>query len=609
MAISVGEFRVNCSVQRPSISRRVDHLKTSLSSAFKPLLRELQEVPLQIRASEIIKNTSVRLLDAFVDSVFEFHDQPLLPSQSNFAPVEELGEAVLVTEIEGRIPDEFPEGVYVRNGANPLFGGLKSTTSMFGRSSHIWVEGEGMLHASYFNKDSGGSWNVFYNNKHVHTETFKLERHRNKPSFLPTVEGDPLAILSAHLLNLLRLGKVNKYISNTSVFMHSGKLYSSAENHIPQEIDILSLETLGNWDVNGAWNRPFTTHPKKAPGTGDLVIIGVDVMKPYFVLGVISADGKKLVHKVDLKFKRCTLCHEIGVTQRYNVIIDFPITLDVVRLIRGGPLVRYDKEEYARIGVMPRFGDAESVRWFEVAPSCAFHILNCYEDGDEVVVCACRARGSVIPGPDYGLNKFEWFSRGFKPVISAGDQYDDSLTQDGLLFARCYEWRLNMLNGEVKEKYLTGTEFALDFPFINGNFTGVKNKYGYTQVVDSSASTASGMAKYSGLAKLYLGEPEPEFNLGKKQCENFVKAEYHKFEKNTFCSGAAFVPKRGDSKEDDGWIICFIYNEDNCISQVYLIDAKNFTSEPVAKIMLPCRVPYGFHSAFISMPSQQLQDQ
>ncbi|XP_059639102.1 carotenoid 9,10(9',10')-cleavage dioxygenase 1-like [Cornus florida] len=605
MAISTCEFQVNCCVQRPSISRRVDYFKTSLSSTFKPLLRELQQIPLRISVSEIIKNTSVRLLDAFVDSLFEFNDHPLLPSQSNFAPVEELGEAFHVTNIDGRIPDDFSEGVYIRNGPNPLFGGLKSTKSMFGRSSHIWVEGEGMLHALYFNKDSGGSWTVFYNNKHVHTETFKLERQRNKPSFLPAIEGDTPAILAAYLLNLLRFGKVNKYISNTNVFMHSGKFYSIAENHMPQEIDILTLETLGNWDVDGSWNRPFTSHPKKAPGTGELVLMGFDAKKPYFELGVISADGKKLVHEVDLKFNRCTVCHDIGVTQRYNVIIDFPLTIDINRLIRGGPLIRYDNEGYARIGVMPRYGDAESVLWFEVEPSCAFHILNCYEDGDEVVVWACRARGSIVPGPDHGLNKFEWFSRGFKSVSSVGEN-DDSSTQDGFLFSRCYEWRLNMLNGEVKEKNLTGTEFSMDFPMINENFTGVKNKYGYTQIIDSSASSASGMAKYGGLAKLYFGEPESRFYVVKDffHCENSIKVEYHKFEKNTFCSGATFVPKCGATEEDDGWIISFVYNEDTGTSQVYIIDTKNFAGEPVAKIMVPCRVPYGFHGAFMSMPYQ-----
>jgi len=46
------------------------------------------------------------------------------------------------------------------------------------------------------------------------------------------------------------------------VFEHSGKFYSVAENHIPQEIDIFTLKTLRNWNVSGAWDRPFTSHPK-----------------------------------------------------------------------------------------------------------------------------------------------------------------------------------------------------------------------------------------------------------------------------------------------------------------------------------------------------------
>ena len=36
--------------------------------------------------------------------------------QSNFAPVEEIGEAVKITSIEGEIPNDFPEGIYIRNG-------------------------------------------------------------------------------------------------------------------------------------------------------------------------------------------------------------------------------------------------------------------------------------------------------------------------------------------------------------------------------------------------------------------------------------------------------------------------------------------------------------
>lgn len=51
-------------------------------------------------------------------------------------------------------------------------------------------------------------------------------------------------------------------MSNTAVFEHAGRVFSVAENHVPQEFDIYSLETYGSWDVDGAWDRPFTSHPK-----------------------------------------------------------------------------------------------------------------------------------------------------------------------------------------------------------------------------------------------------------------------------------------------------------------------------------------------------------
>ncbi|TKY74555.1 Carotenoid 9,10(9',10')-cleavage dioxygenase [Spatholobus suberectus] len=562
--------------KRPSyVSDNSRHYNLPLFHAFKPIKKILPEVPLQIEdVHKTTTKTAAKLLDAFVDSFFEFIDQPLLPSQSNFAPVEELGEAILVSRIQGRIPDDFPEGVYIRNGPNPLFGGLKSTNSIFGRSRHIWVEGEGMLHALYFKRSSQGSWMVLYNNKHVETDTYKLEKQRSKPLFLPTIEGDSLAILSAYLLNWLRFGKVHKYISNTNVFEHLGKFYSVAENHIPQEIDIFTLKTLKNWDVNGAWDRPFTSHPKKAPDTGELVTLGVAATKPFVVVGIISADGKKLVHKVDLKLNRCTLCHDISVTQRYNVIMDFPLTIDLNRLLRGGPLIKYNKEEYARIGVMPRYGDANSIKWFEVEPNCTFHIINSFEDGHEasyleVVVRGCRSLDSLIPGPDPSLKEYEWLSR-------------------------CYEWRLNMQTGEVKERDLCGANVVyMDFPMINGNFIGIRNRYAYTQVVDPIASSTQGNTR------------EFFFSfLDKEQPEEPMRVECHMFENNTFCSGAAFVPRDGGLEEDDGWIIALVHNEDTNISEVRIIDTKKFSGETVAKITMPHRVPYGFHGAFMPISFQ-----
>jgi hypothetical protein len=38
----------------------------------------------------------------------------------------------------------------------------------------------------------------------------------------------------------------------------------------------------------------------------------------------------------------------------------------------------------SRIGVMPRFGDAESIIWFDVENHCSYHLFNWFEGGNEV---------------------------------------------------------------------------------------------------------------------------------------------------------------------------------------------------------------------------------
>ncbi|KAM7260203.1 hypothetical protein ACFE04_015944 [Oxalis oulophora] len=619
-------FKVNCSVQKPSISQ---DLKIAFSSVFKielidqPMTQRIEPLPMQINVQEFVKNNSVKLLNAFVDSVFEFIDQPLLPSQSNFAPIKELGDTTVVTVIEGEIPDGFPEGVYVRNGPNPLHGGLKSAKSIFGKSAPIWVEGEGMLHAMYFNQESDGNWTVVYNNRHVETDTYLWEKQRSKPGIIPVALGDPPAILIGVLLNFMRFGQPYKNTSNINFFEHGGKFYSIAENNRPQEIDISTLDNKFTWDVNGAWNRCFTSHPKKVPGTGELVISGQGATKPYYQLGVISADGKELKHKVDLKLDRCTFTHDLGVTERYMVFMDFPLTIDLYRLFKGGPSCTvwgpmfnpvqssfglnvsnllgkqrgqdYNKEDYARIGVIPRYGDSDSIRWFDVEPNCTLHIVNCFEEDDEVVVWGCRARESVLKKPEGGSNKFERLA---KRLASMDDQASlEKIMEDEKLFTRCYEWRLNMRTGEVKERYLTGYKHCMDFPAINEKFTGVKNKYGYAQVVDVIECTMSGLPKFGGIVKLCFDESDNKNNL--------IKVEHHKFDDKTYGTGISFVPKEQGLDEDDGWIITFIHNEDTNISQVHVIDAKKFSEEPVAKITLPCRVPYGFHGAFMAIKSKQ----
>ncbi|KAI3812541.1 hypothetical protein L1987_17251 [Smallanthus sonchifolius] len=623
---------VRCSTNNHPISFKAGDLMTALACVVKPATQKLEKSSLRAEAGKAIKTVSTAVLNTMVDFIFQFVDQPMIPSQKNFAPVEEIGELVKIDYCEGCIPEDFPEGIYIRNGdnliifqkkhfvpqipvfcnlqhldlileilelysgSNPLYGGLKFAVSVFGKTDSVWVEGEGMLHALHFTKDGEGNWNFYYKNRYVETDTYKMESKRKKPAFLPVAEGDPSATLAASFFNALRFGREYKIMSNTNVFEHGGKHYSIAENYFPQEIDPISLETYGDWNPGGTWSRAFTSHPKKVPGTGELVTVGFETKKPYCFVGVISADGKELVHKLDLQLDHCSVFHDVGVTNKYIILVDFMLTMSPERVMQGGSFFKYEREKDARIAVIPRYGDANTIKWFRIEPCVSYHLMNTFEDGDEVVVRGCKANATILPGPEWGENKFEWFSRGFnfEKINSTNRGNDQKEMEKGMLFTCVREWRLNLETMQVKERDVTGIEYSMDFPTINTDFTGLKHKYGYTQVIDSLASSKSGKTKYGGLAKLYFEEPDKRTT----HSEGTVKIKYHWLPKNNFCTGSVFMAKQEAIEEDDGWIVAFAHDEDNDTSYVLVVDAKNFGDEPISKINLPQRVPYGHHGSF-----------
>jgi carotenoid cleavage dioxygenase len=66
-----------------------------------------------------------------------------------------------------------------------------------------------------------------------------------------------------------------------------------------------------------------------------------------------------------------------------------------------------------------------------------------------------------------------------------------------------------------------------------------------------------------------------------------------------------FAARSDDSAEDAGWLVTFVYDENEQQSELVIVDAQNITAEPVARVIIPQRVPYGFHGTWVSQ--EQLQ--
>ncbi|KAL2607817.1 hypothetical protein R1flu_026390 [Riccia fluitans] len=584
------------STQKSKLAKSTNNspVPKSYSNVHRWAQKQEENVKLLVRQ---VVNEYQRAMNTLIDHLYIPSDETVPFIQGNFAPVAEIGEKVRIELVEGEIPKDFPPGCYVRNGPNPRFGANQNLDSPLfgGKTLYSWFEGEGMLHATYFEEDGS----IWYNNRYVETESFKLETKLGR-TYLPTMDerSSPGARFN-RLLNVVRFGHPQRDLCSTSIFEHAGHVIATAEGGRAFEIDISDLSTKGEYTCYGHWNRRFFgPHPKIHPETKQLVVYGFDIKKPYYILSVISDEfqGKKLLNKIDLDLDKLILMHDIGITERYIIVYDFPMVMDIPSmLLKGESIVTLDLQAESRIGVIPLTGNNRSVKWFNVDTTCLTHHANSYEDGDEIVVhglVTCNLQLVAVPRD---IDHLEWYSRGM--TLEHQNNYKVKIANiDGKLFEHLHEWRLNLKTGEVTERNISQYKFPLEVPRINENFTGKKYKYVYAASEDIEASKAKGFPMYGKLVKIDVSQKNEDSKL----------VQFHDVADNTIYSEPVFVARPGSTEEDDGWIVTYVHNEATNISEMIIIDAQNFDEEPLARISLPQRVPYGFHGTYIKKKKKSI---
>jgi carotenoid cleavage dioxygenase len=60
-----------------------------------------------------------------------------------------------------------------------------------------------------------------------------------------------------------------------------------------------------------------------------------------------------------------------------------------------------------------------------------------------------------------------------------------------------------------------------------------------------------------------------------------------------------FVPRSPDAAEDDGWYLTYVYDAASDRSELVVLDASAPSTEPVARVHLPARIPLGFHGNWV----------
>jgi carotenoid cleavage dioxygenase len=229
--------------------------------------------------------------------------------------------------------------------------------------------------------------------------------------------------------------------------------------------------------------------------------------------------------------------------------MDLPVIFDLELAMKGVMPYRWSDEYGARLGVMPRGGRNDDVRWVEIAPCYVFHPFNAYDDEHGGIVM------DVARYPEL------WRAGWSQPSRAA-----------------LHRWRIDLAAGRVSETALD--DRAIEFPRFDERRMGAAYRYGY------AVYTGDGVDRVTGTAII-------KYDL------RGGSSVAHDFGPGRIPAEPVFVPASAGSTEDEGWLISYVYDAARDGSDLVILAAGDVAAKPVATVALPQRVPFGFHGSFI----------
>jgi len=263
----------------------------------------------------------------------------------------------------------------------------------------------------------------------------------------------------------------------------------------------------------------------------------------------IDKDGQ-LARAVDIPVKHGPMIHDCAVTASKVVILDLPVTFSGKAALTGASFpYRWNPSHAARVGLLPRAGEASEIRWFDVDPCYVFHTANAFDLPDGSVVIDAVVHATMFDesahGPDSKRVTFE-------------------------------RWTLDPARSDVRRQVIS--DRAQEFPRFNERFATQPYRYAYTVGTHFDATV-----------------PEPLIRHDLETGTSVV----HDYGPDKLTAEAVFVPRADGGAEDDGWVVSYVYDLREGRSDFVILNAGDPAGEPEAIVHLPVRVPLGFHGNWI----------
>lgn len=476
--------------------------------------------------------------------------------KSPFAPLGYEAD-VLDCEIIGTVPDDL-DGAFVRLGGEWLYPPRYPDDAI--------LMPEGYISAFYF-----GGGRVSYKGRWVRTRRFEANfaagrqlfgRYRNPYTHDPSVAflddptwGSPV---------------------NTAPVAHAGRLFALKEDGLPYAIDPATLATQGRWDFHGSWTgQTFTAHPRIDPLSGEMVAISYEasgLATNDVRVCTVGRDGR-VSHEIRITQPYVSMIHDMAITQKHVILPMGGYVTDDEAMRAGKSHWRWDPSRASHIGIVPRRGRPEDVRWFTGPSRCMMHVLNAHDDGDKV----------VLDAPFFDSNFFWWLEN------VDGSQWDPSR-------AVCYLRRLTFDLSSDSDQWHEEILFerpVLDLAVVDPRVTSLPQRYGFMPYHDPNVVRPVS----------YEGDVIP-WEVFANAC---IRYDFETGDHSVYNPGpgrslaeCVFVPRRGSTREGDGYLIGLANNFDEHCSELVVVDAQRMEVGELARVVLPFRAADQVHGTWVS---------
>ena len=247
-----------------------------------------------------------------------------------------------------------------------------------------------------------------------------------------------------------------------------------------------------------------------------------------------------------------SFAHNLMFSENYLIIYDCSVHFDPISMLGGGSFFKTDPEYNFRFGIMPKKAtNANEVVWFDIGgPGGIVHPLNSWEEDDgTIVIWTPFCDNLVVDLESEDINRFCMM-----------------------------EFRLNPTTGQVISKEVIDDSVNVEFSVAPamGRFV----RYGYTAIQDPSTP---GEGSFTGFCIWDMKE--------------------RKLAQKVYYDGLGGEPAVITTPDGEVSYVGAYVQKDGC-TYFDLYDGE--TTERVARLKMPGRVPYGFHGLWIN--GEELRD-